>query len=181
MLDGHLSSVDHAAWSPDGKRVATASVDKSARVWSADGADGHREPVDLDAGAPIIALIFREDGEAILGVGADDTTSSWTIGIKALRKGLVAASTDCLPVEMRVTYLGEPADEADKKYTACEAAHGPPDLVALADEPLASPSDTVQPVHSVPQEHGSDARPPALGAGGKAAGAGKPARFKFDE
>ena len=33
MLKGHAGGVLFAAWSPDGKRIVTASSDKTARIW----------------------------------------------------------------------------------------------------------------------------------------------------
>jgi WD40 repeat protein len=32
-LKGHSGSVNSVAWSPDGKRLATASGDQTAKVW----------------------------------------------------------------------------------------------------------------------------------------------------
>jgi WD40 repeat protein len=34
-LKGHASNVESVAWSPDGKRLATASTDNTAKVWDA--------------------------------------------------------------------------------------------------------------------------------------------------
>ena len=36
VLQGHQNSVRTAAYSPDGKRIVTASEDNTARVWDAD-------------------------------------------------------------------------------------------------------------------------------------------------
>src|SRR5581483_6938714 len=44
-LEGHGDRVEYAAWSPDGKRIVTASWDGTARVWNADGVGA---PIVLD-------------------------------------------------------------------------------------------------------------------------------------
>jgi WD40 repeat protein len=33
VLNGHDDSVDGVAWSPDGQRLATASLDRTVRIW----------------------------------------------------------------------------------------------------------------------------------------------------
>ena len=35
ILRGHMDTVSHAAYSPDGTRVVTTSWDRTAKVWSA--------------------------------------------------------------------------------------------------------------------------------------------------
>jgi WD40 repeat protein len=34
-VEGHTKGVHHAAFSPDGQRIVTASDDRTARVWNA--------------------------------------------------------------------------------------------------------------------------------------------------
>src|SRR4029434_6213455 len=58
LLRGHGDLVHSAAWSPDGQRIVTASTDKTARVWNADGAGeplilrGHEDQVRFAAWSP---------------------------------------------------------------------------------------------------------------------------------
>ena len=70
ILTGHS-----AAFSPDGKRVVTASADKTARVWDADSGrplaslQGHTEPVESAA--------FSPDGKRVVTASFDKTARVW--------------------------------------------------------------------------------------------------------
>ena len=75
-FDGHEAPVVDAAFSPDGKRVVTASWDKTARVWVVDGFDskprvlrGHETEVTTAA--------FSPDGKRILTASFDGTVRVW--------------------------------------------------------------------------------------------------------
>jgi WD40 repeat protein len=64
-----------AAWSPDGRRIVSASADTMVRVWSADGAGpplvlrGHE--------AAVHAVAFSPDGRRIVSGSADKTLRVW--------------------------------------------------------------------------------------------------------
>ncbi|WP_433934897.1 protein kinase [Sorangium cellulosum] len=71
----HPDSVLDASYSPDGKRIVTASVDNTARVWNADGTGeplvlrGHEERV--------FSAAFSPDGKRILTTSFDNTARVW--------------------------------------------------------------------------------------------------------
>ena len=64
-----------AAFSPDGRRIVTASEDQTARIWDADTAkplavlSGHRGPVRIAA--------FSPDGRRIVTASLDETAHIW--------------------------------------------------------------------------------------------------------
>ncbi len=61
-IEGHTSDVAAIAFSPDGTRLATASKDKTVRIW--DVKTGQRK-VRIDIGAAAYAIAFSPDGKKV--------------------------------------------------------------------------------------------------------------------
>ncbi|HAX85158.1 MAG TPA: type IV secretion protein Rhs [Cyanobacteria bacterium UBA11370] len=69
-LEGHQGAINELRFSPDGQTIATASDDRTVKLWSLDGKElrtleGHRKPVYL--------VRFSPDGKMI-ATGSDDKT-----------------------------------------------------------------------------------------------------------
>ena len=71
----HDSPVRAAAWSPDGRRIVTASLDNKVRVWSADGSG---EPVVLQGhDDTIVMATWSPDGKRVVSASWDRTARVW--------------------------------------------------------------------------------------------------------
>jgi WD40 repeat protein len=82
ILEKHQGYVQKVRFSPDGKTIATASFDNTAKLWSADGKElatlsGHTQPV--------VDVSFSPDGQTIATASQDGTAKLWNRQGKLLR------------------------------------------------------------------------------------------------
>ena len=74
-LKGHGATVNDAAFSPDGKRIVTASDDGTAEVW--DAASGDQLQMLKGHGGAVSRAAFSPDGKRIVTASEDKTARLW--------------------------------------------------------------------------------------------------------
>jgi WD40 repeat protein len=75
FLEGHADGVHGVAFSPDSKRIATASHDGTARIWDVASA---KELLRLEGHAGAVhSVAFSDDGTRVATAGADSMVMVW--------------------------------------------------------------------------------------------------------
>ena len=75
QLEGHTAPVVGVAFSPDGRRIVTASLDNTARIWDA----GTGQMLGLLRGhtGSVNSAAFSPDGLRIVSASNDNTLRLW--------------------------------------------------------------------------------------------------------
>ncbi|MGV3484121.1 MAG: WD40 repeat domain-containing protein, partial [Planctomycetaceae bacterium] len=76
-IGSHADWVTAVAWSDDGTRLASASRDKSAKVY--DGATGELIASYLGHGAAVRGVSILADNKQVVSVGADNKLHRWNV------------------------------------------------------------------------------------------------------
>jgi WD40 repeat protein len=76
VLSGHRGAVYSAVFSPNGKRIVTASTDKTARLWDAETGKPIGEPLSGHEGE-VTSAAFSPDGKRIVTSSSDKTVRLW--------------------------------------------------------------------------------------------------------
>src|SRR5262249_57168731 len=106
LLRGHTDSVSSAAFSPDGKRIVTASVDQTTRLWDAETGKQIGDPLRGHTDS-VSSAAFNPDGKRIVTASDDKTAPLWEMfaNTQELVSQAKAGVPRCLTAEQRKAFF----------------------------------------------------------------------------
>ena len=68
------------AWSPDGKSIASGSLDKTVKLW--DAATGKEKSTLRAHSAPVMSVSWSPNGKTLASGSFDGTVKLWEVSMK---------------------------------------------------------------------------------------------------
>jgi WD40 repeat protein/Flp pilus assembly protein TadD len=110
----HEDGVTHASFSPNGKYILTASLDGTARLWSAD--TGSQKGNPFQHGGRLMLASFSPDGRRVVTLSNDQTMRVWEVETGQPASPLMLHAGSPYP-GVRFTWIGEnPGPEAHVSF-----------------------------------------------------------------
>ncbi|KAH0896935.1 hypothetical protein HID58_046503 [Brassica napus] len=96
-LTGHQQLVNHVYFSPDGKWIASASFDRSVRLWN--GVTGQFVTAFRGHVGPVYQVSWSADSRLLLSGSKDSTLKIWEIRTKTLKQDLPGHADEVFAVD----------------------------------------------------------------------------------